>query len=204
MTIVGTSVRPRCLTTAALKRANIGEDYWRVDFSTYKGPVDALKASAQYLNELEQNKAKGVGILYAGKPGTGKTTLMAIVLKYLARANWTVHMTSLSELVELIKRSWDDKVLVNRIDHCKHVDFLGLDDLGKEHAGPTGFSAVTFDNLLRFRTQHRLPTLFTTNLDRKEILGRYGESTLSLIEGKTRVVPVQGKDYRQDEARRLK
>lgn len=195
---MGVVLAPRGITKAHLTRAGIGEDYWAADFYNYKGPAKASKAAYDYLDRLVFHKQHGVGLLLAGDYGVGKTTLMAIVLKYLARSNWSVMMSSLSELVETVKRSWDDKALVDDIDHYKHVDFLGLDDLGKEHAGPTGFSAVTFDNILRYRVQHCLPTLFTTNLTRNLIEQRYGEAVLSLIEGKTKVVLVVGDDYRSE------
>lgn len=189
---------PKNITKAHLMKFNIGEDYWDADFYNYKGPAAAMEAAWNYLHDFETNKLRGSGLLFAGDPGVGKTTLMAITMKYIARAGWSGYMTSLSELVELIKRSWDDKSLVTDIDRIRVVDFLALDDLGKEHAGPTGFSAVTFDNLLRYRIQHRLPTLFTTNLTRGQLEMKYGEATLSLIEGKTKVVPVRGLDFRQE------
>lgn len=195
MTIVGSDLRPKGITRAHLIAANIGQDYWQADFSNYKGPINAKNEAFLYLQHLKEYKEGGIGLLFAGKVGVGKTTLLAVVLKYLAKANWTAYMTSLSELLEAIKRSWDTKD-TSEIDRCKQVTFLGIDDLGKEHAGPTGFSAVTFDNLIRYRVQHRLPTLLTTNLDRKEIKSRYGDATLSLIEGKTRIITVNGFDYR--------
>ena len=107
-------------------------------------------------------------------------------------------MTSLSEIVENIQRSWnmpggDDAFLQT----CRSVDFLLIDDLGREHAGPTGFSATIFDNLIRYRTQHRLPTLFTTNLKQREIRERYGDALLSLVEGRCVVAIVNGDDVRR-------
>lgn len=193
-----TGIRPKGITTAHLTVSNIGEDYWEADFNNYGGPQDAAKLVWDYLGNLRHHNSRGTGFLLAGKVGVGKTTLMAIALKYLVKSNWSCYMTSLSELVEEIKRSWDDKSLTSNIDYYKHVHFLGLDDLGKEHQGPTGFSAVTFDNLLRYRVQHRHPTFFTTNLDRREIKSRYGDATLSLIEGKTKVIPMNGDDYRRE------
>ena len=188
---------PPGLTKRHLVNANIPMDYWEADFSTYEGPVEGVAETYRYLTRLKFYKEKGVGLLYAGNTGTGKTSLMSIALKYIVQANWKVFMTSLSELVEAIKRSWDTKD-TTLVDVCKKVDYLGLDDLGKEHQGPTGFSAVTFDNLLRHRVQHCLPTFFTTNLNKNQIKDRYGAPALSLIEGKSKVIQVVGSDYRRE------
>lgn len=142
-------------------------------------------------------KEDGLGILFGGPPGPGKTTASVIILKYLARAGWSVWMTSLSQIIEEIQKGWEEKETTGFLETCREVDFLLIDDLGREHAGPTGFSATVFDNLIRHRVQHRLPTLFTTNLDRAAIKKRYGDGLLSLIEGKCKIEVVDGADVRR-------
>lgn len=195
---MGNVIRPKGLLALQLKDANIGEDYWEVDFFNYEGPDDAKKKTQKYLTNLPQMKDKGVGILYAGPPGPGKTTLAMITLKYLLRARWDVYATSLGELVEQIQRGWkstngDDGGIKAR---CQQAHFLLLDDVGKEHRGGSGFVQTIFDNLIRYRAQHRLPTLLTTNYTKSELKGTYGDSAMSLLEGKLYPVTVTGSDYR--------
>lgn len=193
-------LRPRNITKAHLTSANIGEDYWVCDFANYMGPTSAKDVAKTYLKSLAELKQKGIGILFGGPPGPGKTTAAVIILKYLARAGWDVWMTSLGEVVENIQKSWnekDEEAHAAFLEKCRTVTFLLIDDLGKEHAGPTGFSATVFDNLIRYRVQHRLPTFFTTNLTRNQIKHRYGDALLSLIEGKCQVVVVTGNDHRR-------
>ena len=189
---------PKQITRAHLLHANIGEDYWECDFSNFLGPESAATVAKTYLRRLEEMNEQGIGLVFAGPPGPGKTTLAVIVLKYLARANWTCYMTSLGEIVEHMKRGFSDKSEDSNelLDRAKKAHFLLIDDIGKEHAGPTGFSATTFDNLIRHRTQHRLPTLLTTNLTEREIRNRYGDAFVSLIRGKCLVVEVDAEDVR--------
>lgn len=189
---------PKGITHAHLERANIGEDYWAADFSTYLGPNSAAELAKVYLKKLAEMKAKGIGLLLAGPPGPGKTTLATIILKYLARANWTCYMISLGDIVEHIQRGWSDKDedSYELLDKAKKADFLLIDDVGKEHSGPTGFSATVFDNLIRYRTQHRLPTILTTNLTERQIRNRYGDAFTSLIRGKCKVIEVNDEDVR--------
>lgn len=193
-------MKPKGITRAHLKACNIPEDYWDCDFSNYLGPPNVRDSGKRYLQNLSSNKEEGVGIIFGGPPGPGKTTIAAIILKYLARAGWPCWMTSLGEIVENIQRSWnsDDEHTAEFLQKCRTVDFLLIDDLGKEHTGPSGFSSTIFDNLIRYRVQHRLPTFVTTNLTRKTIKERYGDALLSLIEGKCTVVTVNGTDIRKE------
>lgn len=190
---------PKGLTKTQVLEANIGEDYWECDFSNYEGPEKARQATIKYLSDLEESKRLGIGILYAGPPGPGKTTLAMITMKYLSRAGWNVFCTSLGEIVENIQKSWNDKdeVYAAFLGRARGADFLLIDDVGKEHRGGSGFAQNTFDNLIRYRVQHRLPTFLTTNLTKSEIEVIYGDSAISLLEGKLLPVTVTGDDYRR-------
>ena len=58
----------------------------------------------------------------------------------------------------------DDKSLVER---AREVDFLVLDDLGKEHTGESGYTERLFENLFRGRSASKRVTVVTTNLPTK-------------------------------------
>lgn len=191
---------PKGITEAHLKAANIGEDYWDTDFGNFQGPKGPAKRVYNYLKNLEEMKEKGVGLLLVGPNGPGKTTLAMIVLKYLSRAGWDVFATSLGEIVETIQRSWKDDEegeSSDFIEKCRHAKFLVIDDVGKEHRGQSGFVQTTFDNLIRYRVQHRLPTILTTNFTKSELSNTYGESSISLLEGKLIPITVNGDDHRR-------
>lgn len=194
-------IRPKGLTEAHLRLANIGEDYYKVDFNNYQGPEKAKRAAYQYLKELSVMKQKGLGLMLAGPPGPGKTTIAMICMKYLIRSNWKVYCTSLGEIVEHIQKSWrdntDDTSSSEFLERCRRTDFLYIDDVGKEHRGQSGFVPTVFDNLIRYRVQHRLPTFLSTNLTKSELEGIYGEAVTSLIEGKILTIEVVGDDHRR-------
>lgn len=193
-------IRPANLVTAQLEEANIPIDYWDCQFLNFSGPVEAREASKQYLKKLDEMLEEGIGILYAGGNGIGKSTLAMIIMKYLIRAGWDVYATSLGEMVETIQTSWkdiDNEELEAYRKRCRESTFLLIDDIGKEHRGKTGFVQTVFDNLIRYRVQHRLPTFLTTNLTKEELRGTYGESALSLLEGRLATIVVSGEDFRR-------
>lgn len=190
-------IKPKGLTLAHTTQSNIPEDYWDCDFSNYQGPTDAKTKVTNYLRELDVYKLEGVGFTLAGPHGPGKTTLAMITLKYLARANWNVYATSLGEIVETIQRNWKEhEPDTELIDRTKTADFILIDDVGKEHRGGSGFVSTVFDNLIRYRVQHRLPTFLTTNYTKSELKGSYGESIISLLSGKNFTIEVAGDDHR--------
>lgn len=202
---MGLTVRPKGITETHLKLANIGQDYWDCDFLNYKGPKEAKTKVLKYLLSLDEMKEKGVGLLLVGPHGPGKTTLAMVALKYLARANWNVYATSLGEVIEQIQKSWSDRSSDSTdlfIERARSADFLLIDDVGKEHRGQSGFTERTFDNLVRYRVQHRLPTFLTTNHTKSELLDVYGESAISLLEGKLIPITVNGGDFRRTEQKR--
>lgn len=193
-------IRPEGLTEAHLVKANIGQDYWEADFGNYKGPINAKRAGITYLQKLTHMKENGIGLLLAGPNGPGKTTLVLIVMKYLIRARWDVYCTSLGEIIEDIQRGFgqndtgDESLLKER---ARSADFLLIDDVGKEHRGQSGFVSTVFDNLIRYRAEHRVPTFITTNYTKSELHGTYGEAAMSLLEGKLLTIEVSGRDYRR-------
>lgn len=192
-------LRPKGIAKAHLTASNIPEDYWTCDFSNYLGPKQVKDSAKTYLKQLADMKEQGLGILFGGPPGPGKTTIAMIILKYLSRAGWTVWATSLGEIIEQIQKSWNDKDDEHAsafLERCRNADFLLIDDLGKEHSGASGFSGTVFDNLVRHRVQHRLPTFLTTNLNRSGIKHRYGDALMSLVEGKCAVIQVNAADIR--------
>lgn len=193
--------KPNGITQTHLIQANIGQDYWEVDFSNITVPEGPRKKTIQYLKKVAEMKEEGIGILYAGPNGPGKTTLAMIAMKYLARANWDVYTTSLGEIVEDIQRGFKSNSATDDVEgleaRARASDFLLIDDVGKEHRGGSGFVTTVFDNLIRHRVQHRLPTFITTNYTKSELRGTYGESAMSLLEGKLLQVTVDGDDFRR-------
>lgn len=192
------TIKPEGLTTPHLHQVGIPVDYWTCDFNNYKGSKEPAISVINYLEQLDYYKEKGIGLLLVGPNGSGKTTLAMIAIKYLIRARWTVYTTSLGQLVEDIQRSWKEpENEAEAVQKARESDFLLIDDIGKEHRGQSGFVQTVFDNLIRYRVQHRLPTFLTSNLTKTQLNNIYGESVMSLLEGKLKVITVNGRDYRR-------
>jgi DNA replication protein DnaC len=164
----------------------------------------------------------GQGILLHGGPGRGKTT---IAVAALIEALYVVpremlgkepesdamrpgYYSTYTELVHEHKTSWgkDEEAEVSE-DLLRslygrqsrgwwNTRLLVLDDVGKEHAGASGFTVNTLHDLLRSRYDKALPTIITTNLE-PEDFAHYGPAMASFIHEAFDIVEVSGKDRRR-------
>jgi DNA replication protein DnaC len=174
----------------------------------------------------------GVGLLFDGAPGLGKTThavttLMEFVrrlpeeqedalkilrgnpaeLGYNARPIYYMTFPEfLSRKKALFEADEDSKRNLYlemegfhgraKEDHL-NVRVLVLDDLGKEYKG-AGFNDASFDEVLRSRYDKGLPTIITTNINRDNWAGQYGEAMGSFAHEAFRRVVLTGHDLRQE------
>ena len=165
----------------------------------YEEAKNVLKKVARYVRNLETAKKKGISILLAGNNGSGKTLLAVAILKAVLRSGMTGQMTSLGGILQLYTEGWSDphkRMLFD--ERIRNTDFLLIDDVGKEYqAKNSDLTEIMFDNLIRYRVFRRKPFILTTNTAPEDLLNRYGNSLMSLIEGKTLRISVVNGDYRK-------
>jgi DNA replication protein DnaC len=139
----------------------------------------------------------GVGLLFVGMPGHGKTTLASVVLQEILRraepslwgstntiAKKPALFVDYPKLLRIQQRSWKDENIADSqlMDQVygdtksDKISLLVLDDLGKEHRTASGWAETTFDAVLRSRYNAGLPTIVTTNVPLKNWGEVYGEA----------------------------
>jgi DNA replication protein DnaC len=189
------------LTTWQKKMLNAGilEEFWGIDFEDYNGKREVKKLVKKYLKNIDNARDKGICLFLHGSNGTGKTFLGIEVLKEAIRNGYSTQFTSLSGVVQTLTDGWyDDKKRRQYEERIRDVDFLMIDDVGKEkRVSKNNLVAMTFDNLIRYRTFRNKPLILTTNSDIKSIKSEYGKSVVSLLLGKFIPVKVYGDDYRK-------
>jgi DNA replication protein DnaC len=167
-----------------------------------------------YVADFDEHYENGTGLLLFGPPGTGKTGLVCAVLtaideKY-RRAFYTLeqlHRASLRkfELHDAWKRIGDGdayaewKTISETLLALRNeIEVLVIDDVGKEHAGNTGFAQADFEFTLRYRFDQALPTIMTSNIHPNDWSGHYHSSMSSFLhDACAYVVEVPTSDLRQ-------
>jgi DNA replication protein DnaC len=157
---------------------------------------------------------EGLGLLFTGGNGVGKTHLAVAVLRELARGKgargqfWDFH-----ELIREIRNSYNDETKTTELQVLEPVveaDILVLDDLGAWKM--TDWMNDTLFYVLNSRYTARRATLVTTNyqdadldkiraadpLERREFLvERIGQRLRSRLMEMCLVVPMSGPDWRR-------
>ena len=172
--------KPKQLTEEILSRMNIGRRYWSAGMQQFE--ESATKALfRKYIQDLHNNYQQGWGIFLYGANGVGKTHASCALLKEVEMRGYTTYCI----LADILKVAYidgsrfdSDNSVTQRVET---VDFLLLEDLGKEYSGKgSGFAELCFENLLRKRSRECLPTRITTNLTPGSFKERYKQSAASL------------------------
>lgn len=184
-----------------MERLQIGRTFWNAELEDLDDPVatpHGVKVH-RYCDRIHMFRRRGVGLFMWGDNSHGKTHAASIVLKEAARVAYTglLITPSLYGDAKLEKLPFDsEQTLVERIET---VDFLFLDDIGKEYtkgAGGSGWFELNLERLWRERAKNGRVTGVTTNFTDKEFGARYGKSVRALVIESMVALNVQGKDFR--------
>jgi DNA replication protein DnaC len=96
-----------------------------------------------------------------GVVGSGKTHLAYAVAAEWARARRPVYVSNVPDLLDSLRRGFDDDTYTERLRTLMRVDLLVLDDLGTESATP--FAVEKLYQIIDARYRERLPMVVTTN-----------------------------------------
>jgi len=161
----------------------------------------AVAEIRSYLDDLDENLAKGRGVWLFGGPGTGKTTLAMLVSKLALQANHSVAIYSLPKLLARIRRTYDAEPggdsYLTFFERLTSVDLLHIDDLGAEKRSDWVLEQLYA--LINERYEAQRSILVTTNLDEQELKEQIGQRTVSrLVEMcATCMIPMHGDDRRE-------
>lgn len=178
--------------------AGIGVLYQRLDWSDYQGDEQANNLVQSYIAEHKKFISRGLGLLFTGPFGTGKTMLANLVLKDLVKHGYRCYATTFSSMISMFTSGWksfeEQQLFESRI---KNSQVLLLDDVGKEFKTKTKLSESTFDDVLRTRIQTGRPTLMTTNMSLADMREGYGSAVLSLLQETSISHTFKGNDFRE-------
>lgn len=177
--------------------SGVGVTYQRLDFNDYEGNKDLLALLTKYFDNYEQYASRGIGILFTGSFGTGKTMMANLILKEFVKAGYRCFATTFAQTIDMLTAAWkspEDRRYFQR----RFVDseILLLDDVGRELRSKSNLSESTFDNILRTRVQEGRPTFITTNMTPEEMGEGYGSAILSLLKEHSIVCEMRGEDFR--------
>ena len=221
-------IRERLKLNYWLQRANVPRNMWSLDWGRFEG-VEGLEEVAEVAFDVCDawvNEDSYRGIALFGRPGRGKTTVVATALCNLIYATIprdtfgllsaqpSGYFITLADYQALYLRSielqrWVDRSAPGQGDAAEYhrifrlLDFIDnvvphlvLDDVGQEHHTWSGSVQDRFHALIRGRFAAGLSTSITSNLKREEWENVYGAAQFSFLHEACEVVSVLGDDFR--------
>ena len=186
---------------------NVGLTYQRLGWLdlTHTEP-GAIDKAVHYVEHADDYLQAGVGLIFYGSRGTGKTSLVTLLLKRLMELGHDGYFTTFSEMIDTYTGGWndrDDKAWFHK--RIKNAGALVLDDIGKEYQGrkSSGLPEATFDEVLRHRVAGSVPTIITTNQTLQEMQEGYGGGVMSLLHERSSTYQFTGEDFRDSQRRRM-
>lgn len=144
-------------------------------FSTYNLPpsISAAhkKALIYYDKFIEIRKTPNNGIILMGRPGCGKTHLLAAITNGLIDKGQEVLYVPWVETMEMVKDDMSkDDVNNKRFEKMQTVDLLYIDDLFKPPTKPSDYEIKKLFQIINYRYQERKPIMISTERTRDYLL----------------------------------
>lgn len=152
------------------------------------------RAVIQYVENLGSNLRKGQGLFLHGPLGRGKSALGSIVLKAattIDRIGLWVRAKSLPTLI-IQNIEFDDETTM--YERAMQVPILVLDEL--QLRNETSYTETAAEDLIRYRIDHKLSTIVTTNITLAEMESKW-PSLFSVMHEALYPVKVDGHDFRK-------
>ena len=130
------------------------------------GTVPMLAEARNYVEHWAEMRQNGMGLLFWGLPGNGKTFAAACIANALCETMKDVRMVTLAAVLNrLPAMSAEDKLYY--LQSLKNCDLLILDDFGMERR--TDYAREQVFNLIDGRYLSGRPLIVTTNLSLQDL-----------------------------------
>ena len=155
----------------------------------------ALTMAREFAESFAENARKGAGMIFAGKPGTGKSHLAAAILQSVLSPS--VRYLTCMDLIRAVRETWRkdaEKSESQVLRYLEELDLLVIDEVGMQY-GTDGEQTILFDVLDR-RYREVKPIVILTNQDKAGFKGFVGDRTFDRLSETARWVPFDWESYR--------
>lgn len=155
----------------------------------------ALTLTRDFAENFAENSRRGLGLILAGKPGTGKSHLAGAVLQAVLSPH--VRYVTCMDLIRMVRETWrrdSDKSEQQVLRYLTELDLLVIDEIGAQY-GTDSEQNIVFD-VLDGRYREVKPTILLTNQNTAGFKQFVGERTFDRLAETCRWVPFPWPSYR--------
>lgn len=191
------------LSEKNLDLMGIPREFWGLTFGKIKRRKNletqvAIETAEVYAKQILQMYDEGIGLFLFGSNGVGKTEIAAIIAQEAYRNRLSVRFTTMNQVTPIgVKAGYDEDLQAVYYGDYLNIDFLVIDEVGKEQQGEKAANITVLEEILRHRNFRKLPTILISNLDVDDFRYRYGESIYSLINGRFIPIKIVAEDKRR-------
>lgn len=183
--------------------SNLGERFSKSTFEAFldrNGSETAYKIAMKYVKTFKE--WNGESLMIWGEPGNGKTHLAAAIVNDLSEKGYIVVFQSVPELLQRIRSTFNSENKENETQIMRALlecDLLILDDIGAEKT--TEWVEEKLFNIIDGRYRKELPTLYTSNLQPKELQNQVGKRSYDRMVETSLTVENKAESYRREIAK---
>ena len=171
-----------------LIQAGIPQEYWTLSLDKLEVPERYIQHVRKFLRNYRNALNRGLGMMFLGSNGIGKTTLMVEIGKHFALIGYSVTYFTLQRYI-------NQKFTEYPID-ISGCDVILIDEIDKAYAKPgSDYLPKTFEELVRQIISLNKVSIFSTNSSTASVKELFGGSVFSAIKRKLQIVPMKGDDY---------
>lgn len=159
------------------------------------GKLQAVTLARDYAENFADNAKRGASLIFAGKPGTGKSHLAGAILR--ATASSRVRYLTCLDMIRAIRDTWrrdSEKSESQLLTYLESLDLLVIDEVGMQY-GTEGEQTILFDVLDR-RYREVKPVVLLTNQDKAGFKAFVGERSYDRLTETARWVPFDWESHR--------
>ncbi len=171
-----------------LLKAGIPKDYWHLSMEELEVDKSVKTFIARYINNIDSARLNGLGMVFVGPNGTGKTSIMAEIAKHALLKSYAVRYFALEQYITALYKKRDALV-----EWYEAGDFLLIDELDKQ--ANTKTTVRTIDEFMRRMFNAGKCLLLAANWKKDHVVEALGQSTFSLFQRRNKIVSVLGGDH---------
>ena len=171
---------------------------WTFENDNNSNP-EIMSIARDYVNNFEECFRNGLGFLFYGNIGSGKSYVSASIANALVEKRYSVLMTTFEQIKSDILGTKEKQAVYERLNS---LALLIIDDLATE--SDSGYTSAIIFSVINNRIAAGLPMIITTNLTQEEMSKpkdiRY-KRLFSRINGCCMTVKFNGPDQRRNKAK---